>query len=95
MKTEKLENAKIELIAWLNDECPKWFPPLKTYITADLSHDFAEILRKKLDNIIILKGRQAEKTDEKNEKPYSKGKYIQGEGDIDYYQDENGSVSYA
>jgi hypothetical protein len=59
MKTE-LENAKIELITWLNDECPKVFAPLESYTTDDLSHDFAEKLRERLDNIIILKGRIAE-----------------------------------
>jgi len=34
-------------------------------------------------------------TDNMIEKPYSKGKRIQGEDDIDYYQDEDGSISYA
>ena len=58
MKTE-LENAKMELIAWLNDECPSCFPPMEPCITADLSHDFAEKLRERLDNIIILKGELA------------------------------------
>jgi len=53
---EKLNEAKMELIAWLNDECPACFPPLEPYTTADLSHDFAEKLRERLDNIIILKG---------------------------------------
>jgi DNA-binding TFAR19-related protein (PDSD5 family) len=62
MKT-KLENAKNELIAWLNDECPACFPPLEPYITSDLSHDFAEKLRERLDNIVILRGKIAESLD--------------------------------
>ena len=63
MKTKELENAKNELIAWLNDECPSCFPPLEPYTTADLSHDFADKLRERLDNIIILRGKMAESAD--------------------------------
>lgn len=40
-----------ELIEWLSDECPTVCPPLEPYTTADLSHDFAEILRTKLDDL--------------------------------------------
>lgn len=47
---EQTEKYK-ELIEWLNDECPAVLPPLEPYTTADLSHDFAEILRSKLDDL--------------------------------------------
>ena len=47
---EQTEKYK-ELIDWLNDECPAVCPPLEPYTTADLSHDFAEILRTKLDDL--------------------------------------------
>lgn len=46
-QTEKYK----ELIEWLNDECPAVSPPLEPYTTADLSHDFAEKLRTKLDDL--------------------------------------------
>lgn len=55
-KQKELDEAKIELIAWLNDECPSCFPPLEPFNTSDLSHDFAEKLRERLDNISIIKG---------------------------------------
>jgi len=56
---EKLSDLKNELIAWLNDECPKTFPPLEPYTTADLSHDFADLLRIRLDEITITRGELA------------------------------------
>ena len=46
-QTEKYK----ELIEWLNDECPTVSPPLEPYTTADLSHDFAEILRSRLNDL--------------------------------------------
>ena len=68
MKTtqEKLNEAKNELIAWLNDECPKCFPPLEPYTTFDLTHDFCNGLRNRLDNIIILKGELYESSELKS-----------------------------
>ena len=48
--SEQTEKYK-ELIEWLNDECPAVSPPLEPYTTADLSHDFAEKLRTKLDDL--------------------------------------------
>ena len=50
LESEQTEKYK-ELIEWLNDECPAVSPPLEPYTTADLSHDFAEILRSKLDDL--------------------------------------------
>jgi len=50
LESEQTEKYK-ELIEWLNDECPAVCPPLEPYTTADLSHDFAEILRSKLDDL--------------------------------------------
>ena len=38
---------KLDLINWLNNECPQGT------MTADLSHDFAEILRGKLNDILL------------------------------------------
>ena len=49
-RDQHIEKYK-ELIEWLNDECPAVSPPLEPYTTADLSHDFAEILRSKLDDL--------------------------------------------
>ena len=49
-RDQQIEKYK-ELIEWLNDECPAVSPPLEPYTTADLSHDFAEILRSKLDDL--------------------------------------------
>ena len=46
-QTEKYK----ELIDWLDNECPAVCPPLEPYTTADLSHDFAEKLRTKLDDL--------------------------------------------
>jgi len=40
------------LINWLDEECPNVAPPLEPYSTLDLSHDFAGILRSKLDKIL-------------------------------------------
>ena len=48
--SEQTEKYK-ELIDWLDNECPAVCPPLEPYTTADLSHDFAEILRSKLDDL--------------------------------------------
>ena len=48
--SQRIEKYR-ELIEWLNDECPAVSPPLEPYTTADLSHDFAEILRSKLDDL--------------------------------------------
>ena len=58
MKTKEKEliDLKNELVACLNDECPKCFPPLEPYTTADLSHSFAESLRIRLDEITIKRG---------------------------------------
>jgi len=50
LESKQIEKYK-ELIDWLNDECPAVSPPLEPYTTADLSHDFAEILRSKLDDL--------------------------------------------
>jgi hypothetical protein len=47
---EKIE-ALEELVEWLDSECPKVAPPLEPYTTADFSHDFAEKLRTRLDDI--------------------------------------------
>ena len=70
-KQKELHNAKNELIAWLNDECPLCLPPLEPYTTFDLSHDFADLLRSRLNNITILRGQLSElaplETDEKDE----------------------------
>ena len=49
-RDQQIEKYK-ELIEWLNDECPAVSPPLEPYTTADLSHDFAEILRSKLNDL--------------------------------------------
>lgn len=49
-RDQRIEKYR-ELIEWLNDECPTVSPPLEPYTTADLSHDFAEILRSKLDDL--------------------------------------------
>ena len=48
--SQRIEKYR-ELIEWLNDECPAVSPPLEPYTTADLSHDFAEKLRTKLDDL--------------------------------------------
>lgn len=48
--SQRIEKYR-ELIEWLNNECPAVFPPLEPYTTADLSHDFAEILRSKLNDL--------------------------------------------
>jgi hypothetical protein len=51
----RLSKEKIvELIEWLNSECPNVTPPLEPYTTADLSHDFAEKLRDKLNDLSPL-----------------------------------------
>jgi len=50
LESEQIEKYK-ELIDWLDNECPKITPPLEPYTTADLSHDFAEKLRSKLDDL--------------------------------------------
>jgi hypothetical protein len=47
---EQIE-ALEELVEWLDSECPKVVPPLEPYTTADLSHDFAEKLRTRLDEL--------------------------------------------
>ena len=48
--SEQTEKYK-ELVDWLDSECPAVCPPLEPYTTADLSHDFAEKLRSKLDDL--------------------------------------------
>jgi hypothetical protein len=47
----------VDLIEWLNSECPNVAPPLEPYTTADLSHDFAEKLRDKLNELSELKSK--------------------------------------
>ena len=49
-RDQQIEKYK-ELIDWLDNECPAVCPPLEPYTTADLSHDFAEKLRTKLDDL--------------------------------------------
>ena len=49
-RDQQIEKYK-GLIDWLDNECPKITPPLEPYTTADLSHDFAEKLRSKLDDL--------------------------------------------
>lgn len=55
---EKFYKQIIELVNWLNDECPAVAPPLEPYTTLDLSHDFAKILRSKLDKIDTIQKSQ-------------------------------------
>lgn len=84
-KQKEIRDAKIELIAWLNDECPPCFPPLESYTMADLSHDFAEKLRERLDNIIILKDQLSELValeSESEEKELYEKVYIKSEADL-------------
>jgi hypothetical protein len=68
---KQLADAKNELIAWLNDECPSCFPPLEPYTTADLSHGFAEGLRQRLDGIIILRGKLSEAIESDKSEEYA------------------------
>jgi len=48
------------LINWLDEECPNVAPPLEPYSTLDLSHDFAGILRSKLDKILATPPQEQE-----------------------------------
>lgn len=48
------EEIMDELIQWLNSECPSVAPPLEPYDNSDLSHNFCECLRIKLDAIKSL-----------------------------------------
>lgn len=56
MKTKEqvLKQNINELIEWLNQECPAVAPPLEPYTNYDLSHDFCEGLRVRLDYIQSL-----------------------------------------
>jgi len=69
MKTTKTERYLIEqyreLVNWLDTECPKVVPPLEPYTTADLSSNFVELLRIRLDEIDLIRTKlikQNEKT---------------------------------
>jgi hypothetical protein len=57
---KQIDGKKDELIAWLNEECPGCFPPLEPYTTFDLSHDFCDLLRNRLDDIFYLESQLAE-----------------------------------
>jgi len=57
---DELKEAHRELIKWLNTECPAVALPLEPYTTADLSHNFCEGLRNRLDNISALESEQQE-----------------------------------
>jgi len=58
---KKLYEQMTELVNWLNDECPAVAPPIEPYTTTDLSHNFAEGLRIRLDEIDILRSALANK----------------------------------
>ena len=53
MKT--LKDLTAELIIWLDSECPAVAPPLEPYDNSDLSHNFCELLRIRLDEINRLR----------------------------------------
>lgn len=53
MKT--LKDLTAELIIWLDSECPAVAPPLEPYDNSDLSHNFCELLRIRLDEIFRVK----------------------------------------
>lgn len=59
MKTteQQLKDQLFELINWLEKECPSVAPPLEPYDNSDLSHNFTELLRIRLDEIYILRER--------------------------------------
>jgi hypothetical protein len=50
MKDKLIEKYK-ELVDWLDSECPTCLPPLEPFTTFDLSHNFAENLRDRLDEL--------------------------------------------
>ena len=52
------------LINWLDEECPNVAPPLEPYSTLDLSHDFAGILRSKLDKILATQPQEPQEAEE-------------------------------
>ena len=77
-----LEEKQDELIQYLNGLLMAR-PPLPR-------HEWAK--RQKLFKQ-ISKFKKWEETP--SDAPYSKGEHIHGDGDVDYYKDEDGSVSYA
>jgi len=54
-KRDELIKAQDELIEWLDQECPSVAPPLEPYTNYDLTHDFCDSLRMRLDKIEQLK----------------------------------------
>jgi DNA-directed RNA polymerase subunit RPC12/RpoP len=52
---ETLKDLTSELISWLDSECPAVAPPLEPYDNSDLSHNFCELLRIRLDEIFRVK----------------------------------------
>ena len=54
-KRDELIEARDELIEWLNQECPLVAPPLEPYTNYDLTHNFCDGLRIRLDKIEQLK----------------------------------------
>jgi len=54
-KRDELIEAQDELIEWLNQECPLVAPPLEPYTNYDLTHNFCDGLRIRLDKIEQLK----------------------------------------
>lgn len=52
---ETLKDLTAELIIWLDSECPAVAPPLEPYDNSDLSHNFCELLRIRLDEINRLR----------------------------------------
>jgi len=54
-KRDKLTKVQEELIEWLDQECPSVAPPLEPYTNYDLTHDFCDGLRIRLDKIEQLK----------------------------------------
>ena len=59
-KKDKLIEAYRELRNWLDSECPAIAPPLELYDTSDLSHNFCELLRIRLDEIAKLESEPSE-----------------------------------
>lgn len=52
---ETLYEQMIELVNWLNEQCPSVATPLEPYDNSDLSHNFTELLRIRLDEIDRLR----------------------------------------
>ena len=52
---DELIKAQDELIEWLDQECPSVAPPLEPYTNYDLTHDFCDGLRIRLDKKEQLK----------------------------------------